>query len=135
LVRFTVLQPGRSPLDGIAPTITIRNGDALETFAAKPAGKPGVYRASVTFPSAGTWTYEVDDGFIAGQPHTFPPVEIGGGVAGGPADSRTGGPQAGDDGGGGSLVWLAIPGGALLLAAGFLLARDRQRRHHQPQAA
>ena len=48
-----------------------------KTFAAKPTGKPGVYRAAVVFPSAGKWTYEVDDGFITGQPHTFPAVQIG----------------------------------------------------------
>ncbi|HET6547279.1 MAG TPA: FixH family protein [Solirubrobacter sp.] len=125
-VTLTVLQHGRTPLDGLQPTITIRNGDATERFAAKPAGAPGTYRASVTFPTAGTWTYEVDDGFITGQPHTFPPVEIGDGSAGAPGTS---------DDGGGSLGWLAIPGVALLLAAGFLLAGDRRRRHHQPQAA
>ena len=76
-VNVTVLQHGQTPLDDLSPTITIRNGDATKTFNAEPAGKPGVYRAAVVFPSAGTWSYEVNDGFITGQPHTFPPVEIG----------------------------------------------------------
>jgi hypothetical protein len=128
-VNLTVLQHGQTPLDGLSPTITIRNGDATKTFTATPAGKPGVYRAAVVFPSAGTWTYEVDDGFITGQPHTFPPVEIGA------AASAPAAPATSDDGGP-SVGWLAIGGIALLLAAGGLLVWDRSRRHpHQPQAA
>ena len=80
-----------------------------------------MYRAAVTFPSAGTWTYVVNDGFIANQAHSFPPVEIGA-----PATRR-------DDGN--SLRWLALPGIALLLAAAALLLVPRARRRHQPQAA
>ena len=76
-VNITVLQHGRTPLEDVQPTLTIRNGDATKTFAAKPTDKPGVYAASVTFPSAGKWTYEVNDGFITQQPHTFPAVQIG----------------------------------------------------------
>ena len=34
-----------------------------------------MYLAKVKFPSEGSWTYEVDDGF--GQTHTFAPVQIG----------------------------------------------------------
>ena len=69
---MTILQHGRTPLDDLSPTITIRNGDATKTFNAEPTGKAGVYRASVVFPSAGKWNYEVNDGFITGQPHTYP---------------------------------------------------------------
>jgi hypothetical protein len=124
-VNITVLQHGRTPLDGVTPTVTIQNGDASRTFTAKPTGKPGVYRASVRFPSAGRWTYVVHDGFVANQAHSFPPVDIGGAASAPAAD-------------GDSLTWLAFPGIALLLAAGaILLLRDRRRRSpgHQPQAA
>src|SRR5688572_13953434 len=76
-VNITVLQHGRTPLEDVQPTLTIRNGDSSKTFDAKPTDKPGVYAASVTFPSAGEWTYEVNDGFIMQQAHTFPAVQIG----------------------------------------------------------
>ena len=79
-VELTVFQHGRTPLDGVLPKVVIRNeqGDT-EVFDAVATGKPGVYRASVVFPTAGTWNYTVDDGFVAEiqQMHDFPPVEIG----------------------------------------------------------
>ena len=52
-VDITVLQHGRTPLEGVTPSVTIRSGDATKDFAAKPTGEPGVYRASVVFPAAG----------------------------------------------------------------------------------
>jgi len=129
-VNMTILQHGRTPLDDLSPTITIRNGDATKTFNATPTGAPGEYRASVVFPSAGKWNYEVNDGFITGQPHTYPPVQIGA-----PASAPAAAPTSADDGGP-AVGWLAIAGIALLLAAGGLLVWDRSRRsHHQPQAA
>ena len=78
---LTVKQHGRTPLDGLKPSITIRNasGGEEETFAATPTGNPGEYRAHVVFPSDGTWRYEVYDGFTTyggAQTHTFAPVTI-----------------------------------------------------------
>ncbi len=76
-VEITVLQHGRTPLTGVQPRLTIRNvetGVAAGTFSATPTGKAGVYRTVVQFPGAGTWSYEVDDGFS--RTHTFKPVEI-----------------------------------------------------------
>jgi uncharacterized protein (TIGR03382 family) len=49
----------------------------LTTFAAKPAGEPGTYLAEVTFPSAGTWRFEIWDGLS--ETHTYSPVTIGDG--------------------------------------------------------
>lgn len=123
VVDMTVLQHGRTPLEGVNPSLTISNGDARRTFAAKATGKPGVYRVSVTFPSAGLWTYEVDDGFITGQPHTFKSVRI---AAPGPTSTTA-------DEGGLSLIWLI--GGLGLLAAAAALLLARRPRHHHPQAA
>ena len=75
-VDLTVLQHGRTPLQGIAPVITIVNtGGDQHRFVGKPTAKPGVYHADVVFPSVGTWSYEVWDDFS--QTHTFKPVEIG----------------------------------------------------------
>ncbi len=75
-VDMTVLQHGQTPLEGIAPVLTIVNGDGdARSFTGTPTGKPGVYRADVVFPTAGTWSYQVWDDFS--QTHTFKPVEIG----------------------------------------------------------
>jgi hypothetical protein len=122
-VDITVLQHGITPLSDVKPAVTISSGDATKTFPAKPTGKPGVYRASVVFPTAGTWSYEVDDGFISGQPHTYPAVQIDAA----PAVATS------TDGGGPNLLWL-VPGIALLLAAAALAVRTRGH-DHQPQAA
>lgn len=72
--EMTILQHGRTPLEGVQPSVTIR-GPETATFPAKPTGKPGVYVANVVFPAAGTYRYEVDDGFS--QVHTFAPFEVG----------------------------------------------------------
>jgi hypothetical protein len=73
---MTVLQHGVTPLEGIAPVLTITDGGGdSQKFTGRPTGKPGVYRADVVFPSACIWSYEIWDGFS--QTHTFKPVEIG----------------------------------------------------------
>jgi hypothetical protein len=91
VVDITVLQHGRTPLNGLKPTLTIRKAAArlssgvakgrltTRTFAARPAGKPGVYRVRVVFPSAGTWRYEVYDGFEqygGARTHRYAAVKI-----------------------------------------------------------
>jgi hypothetical protein len=132
VVDMKILQHGRTPLEGVHPSITIINGDARQTFNAKATKEPGVYRVSVTFPTTGLWSYQVDDGFISGQPHTFKAVRIGAPgtttSAAAPTTSNDGGP---------SLPWL-IGGIALLAAAAGLLLYARRPRHgghHHPQAA
>ena len=72
--ELTLLQHGRTPLDGVSPSITI-SGPETRTFEFAPVGKPGLYAADVVFPSAGTWSYTVNDDFS--QVHTFKPVQIG----------------------------------------------------------
>jgi hypothetical protein len=75
---MTILQHGVTPLDGLQPAVRITDeAGAITTFAAKPAGEPGTYLAEVTFPSAGTWRFEIWDGFS--QTHTYSPVTIGDG--------------------------------------------------------
>lgn len=114
--RLTILQHGRTPLDGVQPSITIRNDDtgATQTFPARPTGTSGVYAARVVFPKSGTWRYEIADGFSG--THTFAPITL-----------------AADGGGGGvpALAWLAAAAG-LALGALLLLARRLRR---QPELA
>src|SRR3954452_21027519 len=76
-VTLTVLQHGRTPLDDLQPHVFVRSADGrtLRTFAARPAGKRGVYTADVVFPAAGRWRYSIADGFS--QTHTYAPVTIG----------------------------------------------------------
>jgi hypothetical protein len=114
-VQLTVLQHGRTPLEGITPTIRVMGPNGDRSFTAAPTSRPGVYAAEVVFPSAGTWDWEIWDGFS--QTHTYYPVQVG------PADGG-----AGD---GGFSWWAPAPGaGALALAAlgalAFLLVRRRR---------
>ena len=81
-VDITVLQHGQTPLAGVTPVITVRDGggDAVAKFTGTPTGKVGVYHAVVRFPAEGTYSYEVYDGFGTwggARTHTFKPVEIG----------------------------------------------------------
>src|SRR5688500_8678264 len=78
-VELTVLQHGRTPLQGVKPRVIVSKeaGGEEATFVASPTGEPGVYRASVVFESAGEWKLVVDDDFSAR--HTFPAVQVAGG--------------------------------------------------------
>lgn len=91
VVDIAVLQHGLAsqPLCCLKPTVTIRQvapirstSASLEkplTFSARPTSRPGVYRARVVFPSAGTWRYEVYDAFTrfgGARTHKFAPVRI-----------------------------------------------------------
>ncbi len=131
-VDIEVLQHGRTPLDTVHPSVTIASadGDTRRTFATRRAGKPGVHRATVTFPRAGTWNYVVDDGFSARHP--YPAVQIGGAGA-----AAAGGGEG--DGGAGALALdrIGLAALAALAAAGLVLvpARRRSRRRGQETAA
>jgi hypothetical protein len=115
-VDVTVLQHGRTPLAGVKPTLTIRDeAGRATTFRGTLTGRTGVYRFHVTFPTAGTWTYAVYDGFEmygGAKTHTYPPVEIAA------------------PGGGAFPVWLVVGGilGAAALAAALGLTRFRRTR-------
>ena len=93
IVDVTVLQHGLAtqPLAGLKPTLTIRRVMAfrttsstlkepqVRTFKARATSRIGVYRARVVFPGAGTWRYEVWDGFTqygGARTHRFKAVKI-----------------------------------------------------------
>ena len=122
LVELEILQHGRTPLDGVEPSIVLteRATGATRTVAAKPTGRPGVYEARAVFPDAGRWTYAVDDGFT--QVHDYPEVTIGGAAT---AVAPAGGAEA--------FPWVAL-GVALLagVAAAVLTAGLRRRRGRPP---
>jgi hypothetical protein len=121
--QITVLQHGRTPLDGVKPTVTIRQGGTAKTFTAKPAGEPGKYTAAIVFPSAGNWTYEVYDGFTqygGATTHKFPAIAIG---------------AAADGGGFPLLTAVAVIGLVLVLGLfGHVLARRFRVRAPAPTA-
>ena len=119
VVEMEILQHGRTPLDGVEPSIVLTNGATGKTehVAAKPTGHPGTYEARAVFPDAGRWTYAIDDGFS--QVHDYPAVTIGG-AASAPA-------AAAADGDG--FPWSALLVSLLAgLAAAGLVAMVRHRR-------
>ena len=108
--ELTVLQHGRTPLEGISPAVRIYDGKGTSReFPAQPTGTPGHYRAEVTFPASGEWRWEIWDGFS--QTHTYSPVTIG-------------------DGGDASFPTVPVTAGLLaaMALAGALLVALRKRR-------
>lgn len=153
--KLTILQHGRNPLPDAAdakPTVTIVNQASGErqTFTARSTdAAAGRYEAQVVFPSAGTWRYEVFDGFTSwnGQPapcaktHTFAAAQIGGPGAGsrsggGPPKSVAGPSKAVAVDTRAFPVWPVAGGvGALLAAAIVLLYFVRKHSSRSPAAA
>jgi hypothetical protein len=121
--KVTVLQHGKpeTPLMGVTPTLTIKNGSTTKTFKGTTTDEAGVSIVKVVFPSAGTWSYSVYDGFSqygGAATHTFAPVTIGAGSESGgfPTMSVT-------------AVILALAGMAVLL---WLLSRRIRVRTPAP---
>jgi hypothetical protein len=137
VVDLTVLQHGRTPLEAVRPVVRIGHPDrgTERSFDALPTGQPGVYRARVVFPSAGEWSYSVDDDFS--QVHDFGSVRIGAGdehaataaVKPPPAPAA---PDSDDPG----VSWAGALG--IAAAAGVLAALATallRRRIHEPRLA
>jgi hypothetical protein len=123
-VELTILQHGRTPLDGLDPKVIVERGSVRRVFAAEPAGESGVYRAEVVFPAPGTWHYVVDDGFSA--THTFPPVRVGNGKD----DSS---PLEAASTGGGPDIPLALAVAVVAGAAAGLAGRAMRRARPEPR--
>jgi hypothetical protein len=119
--RITVLQHGNpdTPLMGVVPTLTIKNGSTSKTFTAEPSDEAGVYIAHVVFPRTGKWSYSVYDGFTqygGAKSHTFAPVTIG----------------AADDGGGFPVLPATAVIAVLLPLAAMLFLLVRRVRVRAP---
>ena len=139
VVDLTVLQHGRTPLEGVQPRVIVteKAGDGQRAFSARPTAEPGVYRATVVFESAGTWKIAVDDDFAT--THSFPAVQIGNGgkkSAAEPVAALTPAaatpPSAGD---GGPDLLLALAAAAIAAVAAGLGAAFLQRRRGGSSAA
>jgi hypothetical protein len=139
-VTLTILQHGLTPLSDVRPSVRIASADGrtVRTFTARPAARPGTYTADVVFPSAGRWSYSVDDGFT--MTHTFAPVAIGssqavavpaGPAAAGGTSGASGATSSQTDrssGGGGDVraaLGAALAAGVLAAGAAMLIVRRR----------
>jgi hypothetical protein len=59
-IGFTVLQHGKTPMDGLYPTVTATLlKDTQFVVNAEPEGKPGHYTATLTFPKDGDWSWSI----------------------------------------------------------------------------
>jgi hypothetical protein len=67
-IGFTVRQHGRTPMNGLDPTVTARlpEGDRF-VINAEPDDKPGHYTAALTFPKQGNWEWSIQ-AFSMDQP-------------------------------------------------------------------
>jgi hypothetical protein len=128
--KLTVLQHGQSPMQGITPAVIIKGPDGKQQrFDAKPTDEIGVYQANVVFPTKGTYTYTVDDGFTNAFPVDYPPVHVGAPAAAQvppatPAEPAT--PV--DDGGFPWSLYLVSVGILALLGGGLALGFRGSRR-------
>ncbi len=115
---LTVLQHGITPLDGVTPVVRISNGENTLEFVATRTGQPGKYRVEVEFPTAGSWRYEIDDGFS--RTHTYAPIVVGAAATGGGEEGRA--------------WWVPLVGGLTGAAALALVGLVLRRRHarHEP---
>ncbi|HZO37109.1 MAG TPA: FixH family protein [Solirubrobacteraceae bacterium] len=122
--EFTMLGHGRTPRSGMRPVLTITHPDGAgpRTFEAVESSRPGVYRARVTFPAAGSWALSVLEWRDAPAAHTFGIVRVGG--PGQPLGG-TAAPAASGAADGGPRALLALGAGALAAAAASVLRRRR----------
>lgn len=73
-IGFTVRQHGQTPVSRFTPsTITFRSAGGRFIVQAPDAGPQGHYVAQVTFPSEGTWQWDVN---TFGGDHPMPPLTV-----------------------------------------------------------
>jgi hypothetical protein len=129
--KLTILQHGRTPLDGVSPVVRISKDATTREFPAAPTGAPGEYLAKVVYPTAGRWAVEVDDGFT--QTHRIMPVDVAAAGPVGAADSS--GAKRIALIAGGAVVVLILGVSALLLVSPERRAAARGLRRSRPASA
>jgi hypothetical protein len=83
-VELIVKQHGITPMEGVKPSITIVSSQGAERmFPARATGRTGHYVADVEFPSGGTWSARISDGFTDAVPHRIANLTVGGATPGG----------------------------------------------------
>lgn len=90
-VGFTVLQHGKTPMEGLEPTITaVLSKDEQFKVIVKPYGAPGHYAVDLTFPKEGDWNWSIQ-AFSMDQPMPVLSVAapVGGVVSLPPVQSET----------------------------------------------
>jgi hypothetical protein len=117
-VSVTYLGHGRTPITGARPVVLLRSGERTLRFLARPAARPGVYRAQVDLPAAGRWRVAVDEGW--GNEHAFGALALHG------DDAARGAPAASDRDPVLPLAVAALAG--VLAAAATALVRRRRPR-------
>ena len=81
-VELIVKQHGITPMADVTPSITIVSKSGAErTFPARPTAQVGHYLADVRFPSGGTWSARISDGFTDAVPHGISRLDVGGAPA------------------------------------------------------
>lgn len=113
-VGFTVLQHGKTPMEGLTPIITATNEATGETatFTAQAEGASGHYVVELRLPAAGTWRWQVD---AFGPISVMAPLTV---VAPAPATSPARIPTA--------LPWAALAA-AVVVGGALLTLRVRRR--------
>jgi hypothetical protein len=87
-IGFTVLQHGRTPLDGLYPTITANLYKDQELVAqAEPGDQPGYYTATLIFPKEGEWRWSIQ-AFTMDQPMPMLSVAPAGSIVSNPTVAK-----------------------------------------------
>jgi hypothetical protein len=122
-LTYTVLQHGKTPLEGLDTGVVLRNTDngAEIRFDGAPTGLPGQYQVEITTPDGGSWEWWVVQGDFA--PHELGPLPLSAPAATVPAPQaslQTAGPAD-------SLLRVLLPIAALAAAALTLIEANQLR--------
>jgi hypothetical protein len=91
-IGFTLLQHNVTPVDFGSPSVTFRNSSTGEeaTVVAQQEGAVGHFVATFTFPSDGTWRYQVTHPDLEIGMQGYSPITVGATAPGTAAGSATG---------------------------------------------
>lgn len=79
-LTFTVLQHGRTPLNGLKPRLEAEAGGVEVRTAATAGKRDGQYQATLTLPRAGEWTITIHSGFHESKVTLLPLTAVAAGT-------------------------------------------------------